>query len=92
MGSHTKTEVAFSMKLTKRQLRKIIKEEMSRVSRLPDDMPSGYSYASSADEAYAEGYADGMNGREYDDSAYSINREYYKLGYEDGWGLTDRKM
>jgi|DEB0MinimDraft_4_1074332.scaffolds.fasta_scaffold98640_3 hypothetical protein len=72
------------MKITRRQLRRIIKEEMSHMSRPPEDMPAGYSYGSPADEAYAEGYDDAMNGRGYDDSKYSSNREYYEMGYEHG--------
>jgi hypothetical protein len=72
------------MKITRRQLRRIIKEEMSHMSRPPEDMPAGYSYGSPADEAYAEGYDDAMSGRGYDDSAHSINRKYYEMGYEHG--------
>jgi len=71
------------MKITRRQLRRIIKEEMSHMSRPPERM-SDYSYGSPADEAYAEGYDDAMNGRGYDDSKYSSNREYYEMGYEHG--------
>tara|TARA_Y100000592_G_C5465520_1_gene316487 strand:+ start:2083 stop:2307 length:225 start_codon:yes stop_codon:yes gene_type:complete len=64
------------MKLSKKLLTKLIKEELE--SEL---LGKGYSYASPSDEAYAQGYKDGYVGREFDDL---VGGEDYERGYEEG--------
>ena len=64
------------MKLSKKLLTKLIKEELE--SEL---LGKGYSYASPSDEAYALGYKDGYVGREFDDL---VGGEDYERGYEEG--------
>jgi hypothetical protein len=72
------------MKITKNQLKRMIREELD--SQLLDDDNDGYSYASSSDEQYAQGYKDGFSGREFDDLVGGSD-------YEDGYaaGVQDRE-
>ena len=69
------------MKITKRQLRRIIKETMiQRQSGLSDIMAQMGGHDIEDDAEYARGYEDGLGGYPIADDATSD----YDAGYEDG--------
>ena len=69
------------MRITKRQLRKIIKETMiQRQSGLSDIMAQMGGHDVEDDAEYARGYDDGLNGYPVADDA-TLD---YDAGYEDG--------
>ena len=69
------------MRITKRQLRRIIKETMiQRQSGLSDIMTQMAGHGVEDDAEYARGYEDGLNGYPVADDA-TLD---YDAGYEDG--------
>ena len=81
------------MKITKRQLRRIIKEEMNRLSEIRDERsPSGRQTGGSKD-AYEAGKAAGMKGDRSEMPLDQYGTPYYHAwmeGWDDGLAYFHR--
>ena len=73
------------MKITKRQLRRIIKEEMNRLTEIRDERsPSGRQSAAGSKDAYEAGKEAGMRGDRSEMPLDQYGTPYYQAWME-GW-------